>query len=221
MHKHAENMKLYAQDAAETDTPWERWEYRDPTCIPTFWKPCERTPFWDNRREYRRKPRTIIIIGSRNVPAPEKNPPSFNSQYYMPSLSSETLSVANFWQDSRQDRARLRHGAIHLNREAAIAHARALIEAVKPSRDIASEALHYMFGRVSNSVWTQMIDEKLMPPRMMEHQEKSMGLALMPSCVTDAQVTRAALEFTCHGGSLDSALRAVLEDYLATITQGN
>lgn len=27
-HTHAHNMLLYAQDAAETDRPWERWEMR-------------------------------------------------------------------------------------------------------------------------------------------------------------------------------------------------
>jgi len=28
-HKHADLMLQYAQDAMETDKPWERWEYSD------------------------------------------------------------------------------------------------------------------------------------------------------------------------------------------------
>jgi hypothetical protein len=28
-HKHAKLMALYAEDAAETDKPWERWEYNN------------------------------------------------------------------------------------------------------------------------------------------------------------------------------------------------
>jgi hypothetical protein len=38
-HKHAELMALYAEDAAETDKPWERWEYNNPE-DKHGWLPC-------------------------------------------------------------------------------------------------------------------------------------------------------------------------------------
>ena len=62
-HPHAENMRLYAEDAAETDKPWERWERR--YVGPTYgdhaeWTPC--TPsecWWSTDWEYRRKPKPL------------------------------------------------------------------------------------------------------------------------------------------------------------------
>ena len=51
-HKHADLMALYAQDAQETDTPWERWEYN----ADNEWAECSHSPMWGERTEYRRKP---------------------------------------------------------------------------------------------------------------------------------------------------------------------
>ena len=55
-HKHAELMALYAADAAETETPWKRWEvlqfvkgHRKPQ-----WQPLELTPRFHPDMEYRR-----------------------------------------------------------------------------------------------------------------------------------------------------------------------
>lgn len=52
-HKHAELMALYARDAAETDTPWERWEYK--SHVSHEWEPCRNSPAWAAAYEYRRK----------------------------------------------------------------------------------------------------------------------------------------------------------------------
>jgi hypothetical protein len=54
-HIHAENMRLYAEDAAETDAPWERWELKYVGA--SRWEPCQVNPIWDERRNYRRKPK--------------------------------------------------------------------------------------------------------------------------------------------------------------------
>ncbi len=59
-HKHAELMALYAQDAMETDKPWERWELRGGS---TEWIACVENPEWETAIQYRRKPRTINING--------------------------------------------------------------------------------------------------------------------------------------------------------------
>jgi hypothetical protein len=59
-HPHAENMRLYAEDAAETDKPWERWESRsvhatagDP------WAQHKDHPAWHRLLQYRRKPKPL------------------------------------------------------------------------------------------------------------------------------------------------------------------
>ena len=54
-HKHAEAMLAYARDAAETSTPWERWDYHNGS----VWLPLGDHPKWHHDFEYRRKPASI------------------------------------------------------------------------------------------------------------------------------------------------------------------
>lgn len=51
-HIHAENMKLYAEDAAMSDTPWDYWEF----CVPDSrgWLQCIQHPAWNTGYAYRR-----------------------------------------------------------------------------------------------------------------------------------------------------------------------
>lgn len=53
-HIHADLMMQYAQDALETDKPWERWEYMNLSL--TFVKLPE-NPTWNVAVAYRRKPK--------------------------------------------------------------------------------------------------------------------------------------------------------------------
>ena len=124
-HKHAENMLAYAQDAMETDKPWERWEYLAEEHSNTWWK-CEGHPAWQFAMEYRRKPRTININGFE-VPEPVREPLETDTNYYCPHLaSSELVSVSTWWDDGC-DARRLKSGIIHLTKEAAVTHAKALL----------------------------------------------------------------------------------------------
>lgn len=50
-HPHAELMALYAQDAAETDKPWERWE----VYLMGAWTNLVKSPPWERGIKYRRK----------------------------------------------------------------------------------------------------------------------------------------------------------------------
>jgi hypothetical protein len=52
-HKHAALMAQYAQDAAETDTPWERWEWKR---CDNKWCQMSVNPGWATDYDYRRKP---------------------------------------------------------------------------------------------------------------------------------------------------------------------
>ena len=50
-HPHAENMKLYAKDAAKSDKPWEKWETkfkRD-----NYWLTLHKNPDWNTEKDYR------------------------------------------------------------------------------------------------------------------------------------------------------------------------
>ncbi len=77
--------------------------------------------------EYRIKPRTIMI-GDMEIPSPLQEAPSDNTKYWTVSFFDEySLVVGRFWCGSGNDIAFLRHGLIHLDRDSAIDHARALI----------------------------------------------------------------------------------------------
>lgn len=56
-HTHAENMRLYAEDAAKTNKPWENWQYRGPG--EAKWRDKSGHPSWSIDFQYRRKPKTV------------------------------------------------------------------------------------------------------------------------------------------------------------------
>lgn len=61
-HVHAELMAQYAQDALETDKPWERWEFRFRR-RPSNWRDFTNGPTWLPDIEYRRKPSRVQVAG--------------------------------------------------------------------------------------------------------------------------------------------------------------
>jgi hypothetical protein len=61
-HKHADNMRLFAEDAAETAEPWLRWQFNDADC---GWQDCEAIPRWRVKTGYRRKPQSRVIDWSK------------------------------------------------------------------------------------------------------------------------------------------------------------
>ncbi len=123
-HKHAAAMLLYAQDAAETDTPWERWERRQEG-LEDF-HPLRSNPHFDENVEYRRKPRTIRI-GERDVPEPMRVAPAMGTEYfYIQPCYPALFGISNWYGDS-VDSGRLAFRICHSTKEAAVAHAEALI----------------------------------------------------------------------------------------------
>ena len=124
-HKHATLMAEYAKDALETDKPWERWERRD---RPTSWISMTGNPGWVEHHEYRRKPRTINING-HEVPEPVRDSSEMGEEayYYMPSLYHLSGFVPVVWYSDCADLERLHRGLVHLTKEAAQAHAEALL----------------------------------------------------------------------------------------------
>lgn len=76
--------------------------------------------------EVRIKPK-IITIGGIEVPQPEKTAPENGVEYFVPSFATDLLYVTNEWYDYPVDRQRLDRGVVHLDRESAIAHTKALL----------------------------------------------------------------------------------------------
>ena len=123
-HKHAALMQQYAQDAAETDKPWERWEFEDE---PNVWGDLSGHPAWLKHNKYRRKPQ-VIKVGKWEFPKPISigETPAIGTMLYLTEFgtAAEAFTVWNCeWDEDPYNMARLIGGVFHLTREAAQAHA--------------------------------------------------------------------------------------------------
>lgn len=74
-----------------------------------------------------RFPQKMITIGDVSFPKPLTDKPSINTKYYYPS-SYFHLFDNGFWNNTELDCHRLKLGMLHLTKENAIAHAKALIK---------------------------------------------------------------------------------------------
>ena len=119
-HIHAELMAQYAEDALETDKPWERWEFHHKR---GEYQSLGSHPDWAVTREYRRKPKTILINGYE-VPEPCRTPLKDDEVYWTLSLIRGVTSA--HWQNDNIDNVYLKNGFIHLTKEAAEKHFNAL-----------------------------------------------------------------------------------------------
>lgn len=131
-HKHAEAMKLYAEDAATTDKPWELWEYRSGTYgDEEDWFDLENNPIWTKNSCYRRKavkPKTININGYE-VPEPYRGSIGIGSKYYVADITngSDNKVLAHFLDNFEYEESLMKKGLIHLTQEAAQKHLQALL----------------------------------------------------------------------------------------------
>lgn len=80
----------------------------------------------DTVDRYRIKPKTINING-HEVPEPLRAAPKYNTTYYITSVHNKEPYRAYIWHDDDIDTILLKRGICHLNKEAAIAHAKALL----------------------------------------------------------------------------------------------
>ena len=119
-HIHAAAMAEYAKDAAETDKPWERWEF---SYEGQEYTTLQGHPEWMVENEYRRKPQVILING-HEVPEPCRTPLQDGTNYWIPGI---LISATQFrWQDDDIDTSYLENGFVHLTKEAAEKHFNAL-----------------------------------------------------------------------------------------------
>ncbi|OAM26157.1 hypothetical protein A7P95_10685 [Eikenella longinqua] len=121
-------MLQYAQDAAETDTPWERWETSESkTKIGDEWvqdwEDLTENPDWHPDVGYRRKPQ-VTRVGRHEFPRPVSRGLSEMDKFYMVIQRTDAFEAKRcVWASTKQDMDALEAGFIHLSREAAQAHA--------------------------------------------------------------------------------------------------
>lgn|SRR5574343_43687 len=130
-HPLAELMLQYAKDAMETDKPWESWEVNMGSCPEDYWTSLYSHPVWDSKNKYRRKPKTININGFE-VPEPLREiPKEKTTVYYVDLIYSEGVTEYVYYPDLEERsyiiKAGLPLGIVHLTKEAAELHAKALL----------------------------------------------------------------------------------------------
>ena len=123
-HKHAELMLQYAQDAMETDKPWERWQIR-PEGGTEGWHDCSGRLCFSERCEYRRKPRTLTY--SVTIPEPLREAPHDGKVYFVPNVASNRFYFDTRWDGDCVDNFRLERGLCFATKEDAIAAAKAML----------------------------------------------------------------------------------------------
>ena len=122
-HKHAALMLQYAQDALETETPWERWQFR-PVGTEN-WLGCWCGVGFSWRCEYRRKPRTLTYTVT--IPEPLRKAPEIGTEYWLAEPTSDIFTSCVEWEGDDCDRSWLKRGLCFATREDAIAAAKAML----------------------------------------------------------------------------------------------
>ena len=123
-HKHAHLMMQYAQDAMETDKPWERWQIR-PEGGTEGWHDCSGRLCFSERCEYRRKPRTLTYTVT--IPEPLRKAPETGSWYWLAETAIDDFTSRVEWVGDGCDRSWLKRGLCFATKEDAIAAAKAML----------------------------------------------------------------------------------------------
>ena len=119
-HKHAALMLQYAQDAAETDRPWERWEVKINN---GEWCELNGNPNWVDDWGYRRKPQ-VIRVGRHEFPKPITRELNGGTDYFYVRVGDTCFEVdSDNWIGCDYDLMRFASRRVHLTKEAAQAHA--------------------------------------------------------------------------------------------------
>ena len=130
-HPHAELMMEYAKIAQTTDKPWEHFEvWQNDSCV---WKAIHLPLRFYSHMEYRLKPEPpkTIRIGEYDVPEPVREPLEKDTEYWIAHFSLAELANRFKWYSDEFDKRVLKNGLIHLTKEAAVIHAKALLSLTK------------------------------------------------------------------------------------------
>lgn len=121
-HPHAELMRLYYEDALTTDKPELLWEF---SLNGIDWLSCTHGAPWEIHVKYRRKQKYILINGYE-VPEPLRKAPLNGTNFYL-ALPTAHNMILYTWEGISFDKFHLKNGFVHLTKEAAELHARALL----------------------------------------------------------------------------------------------
>ena len=120
-HRHAALMLQYAQDAMETDKPWERWEWKGGR----GWYPLASEFAFSIHYEYRRKPKTLTYTVT--IPEPLREAPHDGKVYFVPNIASNRFYSDTRWDGDCVDNFRLERGLCFATKEDAVSAAKALL----------------------------------------------------------------------------------------------
>lgn len=121
-HKHAKLMNLYYQDALETNTPWERWQFKLDNAD---WRDCEShsPPIWSEHVEYRRK--TPVVRYVFEFPEPMRKYPKDGDYYFVADALACDYYQLCVWNGKEPDHGWFNRGLCYENKEDAITAGRA------------------------------------------------------------------------------------------------
>lgn len=137
-HVHAELMRLYAEDAMETDKPWKHWEQWGKKRSGDGWVQMLAHPRWVPAIQYRRKPKVISING-HEVPEPLREAPPHGETIFAVALTMSDNVTRFIWAGPNSQLEMLRRGILHTTPEAAKLHARAILSFTQVDDDGAPE----------------------------------------------------------------------------------
>lgn len=126
-NRHAELMRQYTEELILDHEAWKNWEYHL-TVEELGWITCITHPSWVTANDYRRKVKTIRI-GGMEVPEPLREAPAEGTATYAANMSTwaQLADYVGKWSGGDYDQRCLKRGILHLTREAAALHSKALI----------------------------------------------------------------------------------------------
>ena len=114
----------YGRDLRTDPEAWRNWQYK----WGNEWTSCTSPLLFQDGIKYRRKPRTrTITINGHEVPEPVRHPLEDGESYWIPGIVEVSSVYRLTWSEYGHNKRLLRAGMIHRTREAAEAHAKALI----------------------------------------------------------------------------------------------
>ena len=117
----------YIKDCQKYEKPWLNWEFSKDGIMWEDFPNYYGYLVWSTDRQHRRKPSTININGFE-VPEPLREAPEEGTVVYLPSTYYENCYAEWYWQHKIPISSKLlTRGVVHLTKEAAILHAKALL----------------------------------------------------------------------------------------------